>query len=277
MILTLGDRPYRRAQTHRVSQVLGDPLRDGSRATFDHVLLRATLDREQRVDASVRTHEEQQVEERHLVQITCEQAAHRHLEQIARDGGPDPGALEPPSHRARIPLIGAPRHPWGVNGDVLRHPIELHLRQRDRDDREWTDLGNEAPVTARSSLADEEVSALHPCLVRGRPHLPREPEDRIVPGAQPRASAVDRRAIGEMLRPDPAPDAVTRLEHDDGPRALEKSPSGRKSGVSGTDDADVRIDPLGHRGRTVLDSRSSRAFPHESSTFVDVPLLSAVA
>ena len=201
------------------------------------------------------------MEERHLVQITCEQAAHRHLEQIARDGGPDPGALEPPSHRARIPLIGAPRHPWGVNGDVLRHPIELHLRQRDRDDRKWTDLGNEAPVTARSSLADEEVSALHPCLVRGRPHLPREPEDRIVPGAQPRASAVDRRAIGQAVGPDPAPDAIARLEDDDRLPTLAQPPRGREPGVPGTDDADVRIHPLRHATRTVPDCivRASRA------------------
>ena len=88
-------------------------------------------------------HEEQQVEKRHVVQVAGEQAAHRHLEQIAPDGGPDPGTLEVPGHRTLIPFGGALRRPRRFERNVLGHPIELGLRERDRDDREWTDLRNE--------------------------------------------------------------------------------------------------------------------------------------
>ncbi len=125
-------------------------------------------------------HQEQQVQERHVVQVAGEQAAHRHLEQVARDVGADPRTLEPPGDRARVPLRGALRRPRRVERDLLRHPIELHLRQRDRDDGERADLRDEAGVAADAVVVDEEVRALHPRLVGRHAHLRREAEDRVV-------------------------------------------------------------------------------------------------
>ena len=55
-----------------------------------------------------------------------------------------------------------------------------------------------------------------------------------------------------MVRPDPTTDAVTCLEDDDRLAALAQPSGGREPGVPGADDADIRIDPLGHRSRTVL-------------------------
>jgi len=79
-------------------ELLRDALRDRPGAAFDHVLLGATFDGEQVADASVGLHEEQQVQDRHVVQVAGEQAAYRHLEQIAPDGGSDAGTLEVPGH-----------------------------------------------------------------------------------------------------------------------------------------------------------------------------------
>ncbi len=55
-----------------------------------------------------------------------------------------------------------------------------------------------------------------------------------------------------MLGPDPAPDAVTRLEDDHRLRALVQPPRGGEPGVPGADNADVCLDPLRHGCRTVL-------------------------
>src|SRR5207302_127126 len=91
-----------------------------------------------------------------------------------------------------------------------------------------------------------EVGALHPRLVRGHPDLSCEPEDRIVLGPQPRASAVDRRAVGQVMGPDPTPDAVARLEDDDRLPTLAQPTRGGEPGIPGADDADVRLHPLRH-------------------------------
>src|SRR6185503_8441103 len=60
-------------------------------------------------------------------------------------------------------------------------------------------------------------------------------------------------AIRQLMGPDPAPDAVARLEDDDRLASLAQPPRGREPGVPGADDADVGIYPLRHGGRTVLD------------------------
>ena len=103
------------------------------------------------------------------------------------------------------------------------------------------------------------MGPLHPRLVRGHAHLPRQPEDGIVLGAEPRAAAVHRRAVGQVLRPDPAPDAVARLEDDNRLLALSKPAGGGEPGVPGADDAHVRVDLLtGHGGRVIGTHPSGR-------------------
>ena len=167
-------------------------------------------------------------------------------------GGPDAGALEPPRHRTRVPLRSTLRRPRRVDRDVLGHPIDLRLRQRDGDDRERADLGDQARVPACAPAVDEQVGALDPGLVGGDADLAREPEDRVVRGAQPRAAAVDWRTVGQVVGPDPTADAVTCLDDDHRAAALAQPSGGREPGVPGPDDAHIHIDPLGHGNRTVL-------------------------
>src|SRR5206468_10619082 len=110
--------------------------------------------------------------------------------------------------RWRVPRGGRLRAPRGVDGDLPRHPVELHLRPGDGRNRKRTDLRDEAAVTARPSTADQEMVALRPRLVRGGTHLLREPVDRVVSRSEKRASAIDGGAVGHMVCPDATPDAI---------------------------------------------------------------------
>ena len=49
-------------------------------------------------------HEQQQVQERDVVEVTGEQPAHRHLEQVATDRRADARVLEVPGERLLVPL-----------------------------------------------------------------------------------------------------------------------------------------------------------------------------
>jgi hypothetical protein len=49
-----------------------------------------------------------------------------------------------------------------------------------------------------------------------------------------------------VVRPDAPADAIAGFEDDDRLARLAEPPGGREPGVSGTDDADVRIEALGH-------------------------------
>ena len=118
--------------------------------------------------------------------------AHRHLEQVTGDVGADPGALQPRRHRSRVPLRGVLRRPRRFDRDVLGHPIDLQLRERDRDDRERADLRDEARVAASSLLIDEQVRTLHPRLVGRDTDLAGEPKDCVVLWAEPRSTTIDR-------------------------------------------------------------------------------------
>ena len=117
----------------------------------------------------------------------------------------DARVLEPRGDRARVPLGGALRRPRRVERDLLRHAVELQLRQRDRDDRERADLRDEAGVAAGAVAVDEEVRALDPRLVRGHADLAREAEDRVVLRARATRRrgrpACRRRAAAVQMRP----------------------------------------------------------------------------
>ena len=89
----MSDRPDRGVQANRVSKLVGDALGDRTGPAIDHVLLAPTLDGEQCVDASMPPNEEQQMQQRHVVQVAGEQTSYRHLEQVAGDRRSDPRLL----------------------------------------------------------------------------------------------------------------------------------------------------------------------------------------
>ena len=161
-------------------------------------------------------HEEQQVEERHLVQVARHQPAHRHLEQVAGDAAcgsrtrSSHDATECASHSAaRCAVHGA------SSGTCFAIRSSFHCASASVSDGERADLRDQARVAPHAAVVDEEVRALHPRLVRGHAHLAREAEDRVVLRAEPCAAAIDGRAVRAAGGPDPAADPVARLEHDD--------------------------------------------------------------
>ena len=166
-------------------------------------------------------------------QVGRHQAAHRRLEEIARELRADPGFREPRRDRARVPLGRARRGPRRVERDLRGHPVELPLRARERQHREWADLRDQSGVAARASPAHQEMGALHPRLVGGRRPTLSRGEDRVVLRAEPCAAAIDGRAVRERVRPDPAADPIARLEDDDGPSGLAQSMRRREARVPG--------------------------------------------
>ena len=121
-------------------------------------------------------------------------------------------ATERESHSAaRFAVHGA------SSGTLLRHPVDASIcASAMRDDRERADLRDEPGVATRASAVDEEVRALRPRSCRScTPTSSREPEDRVVLRRRATRRRGRRRAVGEVVRPDPAADAVARLEHDD--------------------------------------------------------------
>ena len=132
------------------------------------------------------------------------------------DALPDAAVLDEVAERPAVPFLGALRGPRRLERDLLGHPVDLGLRQRDRGDRERADLRDEPGVPADASTVDEQVRALDVRLVRRDADLGREREHRVVLRPEPRTTAVDGRAVGELLGPDPAADPVPGLEHDDG-------------------------------------------------------------
>ena len=104
-----------------------------------------------------------------------------------------------------------------------------------------------------SISVDEEMRTLDPRLVRRRADLASEPKDRIVLRREPCSTAIDRRPVRELVCPDPAADAVTCFEDDDGLALLAQPPCCSEPCVSRTDDADVCVHPLRHEIRTVVD------------------------
>ena len=118
-------------------------------------------------------------------------------------------------------------------------------------DREWADLRDQPGVATRASVVDQQMCALHPCLVSRDADFACKSEDPIVLRSQPRAATIDGCAIGKLIGPDPPSDAVTGLENDDRLPALGQATCCGEAGVAGTDDTDVRLDPLPHRARTV--------------------------
>ena len=235
-----------RAQPKRPTELVGDPSRDRAGSAVHQVLLRAVLDREQGVDAPVRVGQIQQVEKRRLGQVGRHEAAQRRLEEVASDRRADPRLLEPRRDGPRVPLGRARGGPRGVQRDLPGHLVELPLREREGQHGERTDLRDESGVAARAPLADQEMRALHPRLVGGHAHLAGEAEDRVVPRAEPSAPAIDGRAVGEMVRPDPAAHPVAGLEDDDRLPGLAQPTRRGEAGVSRTDHADVAFHPLGH-------------------------------
>ena len=108
------------------------------------------------------------------------------------------------------------------------------------DDGERADLRDEAGVVTGTPAVDEQVRPRDPRLVRRRAHLVREAEDRVVPRREPRAAAVDRRAVVETLGPDPAADAVARFEDGDRLPGLLQAACRGQPGVPGAHDAHLR-------------------------------------
>ena len=88
-IAVLLHRPDRRAEPHRVAEVVGHALRHRPGPAVDQVLLRPTFDREQRLQAPVGPHEEEEVEEGRVLQVPGEEAPHGHLEQVTGHRGAD--------------------------------------------------------------------------------------------------------------------------------------------------------------------------------------------
>ena len=198
--VALRDQPDGRVEPHRVAELGGDLLRDRTGAAVDEILLRALLDREQVVDAAVRAHEEQQVQERRVVQVAGEEPAHRHLEEVAPDALVDARLLDVLGDRLRVPLDRLLRGPRRVERHLPRHPVDLHLRPGDAQHRERADLRDESRVLQAAVAVDQQMRAVDVGLVRRDADFRREPERRVVVRREPRAAAVDRRAVGERLR-----------------------------------------------------------------------------
>ena len=74
----------------------------------------------------------------------------------------------------------------------------------------------------------------------------------ISTNAEANTAAVDWRAVGQVLGPDPATDAVTCLEDDYRLPALVQPAGGGEPGVPGADDAHVCVDPLTGHGACLL-------------------------
>ncbi len=254
-VLVLVDGPDRRAEVHGVAEGVGHAPGDRAGAPLDQVLLRPVLDREQRVEAAVPAHEEQQVQERRLVERAREQPAHRGLEQVARRRRPDARSLEEPGDRSSIPLGRLRRFPRRLERDVLAHAVDLRLGQRDREHGERADLRYEARVATRLPAGDEQVRTLDPRLVGRHAEFAREPEDGVVPRAEPPAAPIDRAAVGQVEGPDATADAVAGLEHHDGLAGLAEPEGRRQPRVAGAHDAHVRLDARRHRRGTVLGLR----------------------
>ncbi len=216
MVTVLGDRPNGGAEANCVSERLGQALGHEPGAAFHHVLLGSTLDREERVDAAVGPDQEKQMEIGRVVEVTGEQAAHRHVEEVTvppRSGSRSAPATRPPSARP-TPARASPS--TGRRGGPSWRSIEAGLGQSDRGHRHRADLGDQPSVAEHPTPVDEEVGAFHPGLVGGDAEVAGEPEHRIVLRGQPCAAAVHRRAVGEVLCPDPTTDPVAGLEDDDG-------------------------------------------------------------
>jgi hypothetical protein len=247
VVVLLGDRAHRAAQAKRIEELCGHPLRHEARAAVHQALLRAVLDREEGLEAVVPSHEHEQVEERHLVEVAGVEATDRHVEQVAGDLCADARCLEVLADRRRVPLGGPRRRPRLLERHLLGQAVDPPLRPGDRGDGERADLGDETLVRAAPAAADEQVLAGHVRLVDGHPHLRGQSVGGIVLRAQPPATAVDGHAARPLLRPDPPADAVPRLEHGHALTALDQPSSGGQPGVPRADDADVGIHPLGHR------------------------------
>ncbi len=141
-----------------------------------------------------------------LGQAPREQAAHRHVEEVTGDGGPNAGSLHPRGHRARVPCLRSFRRPRGVEGNELGGPVQPSLGERDGGDGEGADLRDEPPVAQQPTVVDEEVGTVDPGLVGGHAEVAGEPEHRLVSRREPRSATVHRRAVGQVLGPDSAAD-----------------------------------------------------------------------
>src|SRR5207244_1491892 len=96
------------------------------------------------------------------------------------------------------------RGPRRVERDLLRDPVELPLRAGDGQHGQRAYLRDEPGVATDAVAVDEQVRALRPRLVRADADFRGERVDAIVVRRQPRATAVDRRAVGEGRSPDAA-------------------------------------------------------------------------
>ena len=160
-----------------------------------------------------------------------------------------PGALEKPGHRARVPLLGALRRPRRLD----RHaawPCGRAWPARGRCVRigERADLGDEAACSAVSGPRRRAGGRRRPrsCRSTRRPRAPARRSRRArAPASRRRDRPACRRAGGRSRcarRRGRAP----RARRPTCP-AWRQAPRGGEPGVSGADDTDVRIDPLGHR------------------------------
>ena len=128
-------------------------------------------------------------------------------------------------------------------------------------DRERADLRDQPRVAAGATVADQEVRALDPRLVRVDADLVREPEDRVVLRREPRAAAIDRRCRRRAAGSRSGRRRGRALRARRPTSRLLQPPRGREPGVPGADDTDVRIDPLGHARRTVHALPTSAGHP----------------
>ena len=240
------------AEVDGLPEVRRHPRRHGAGTTIHEVLLRAVLDREERLQAVVPPHEHQQVQQRDVVEVPCVQPAHRHLEEIAGQPGADAGGLEVLADRLVVPLGRPLGRPRCLERHVLRASVDPPLRQGDRGDGQRADLRDEPGVPVGLVPTHQQVRTGDVGLVGRHPGLGGQRERRVVPGTEPPTAAVDGDVStpgpGEALRPDAPTDAVAGLHDDDRLPRLGEAPGGRQPGVARADDADIGVHPHGHGG-----------------------------
>ena len=157
---------------------------------------------------AVRADQEQEIKQRHVVQIgRCESTLER-PSRTDRDRSSSLDASVPPANEAterESPFLGPPRLvPWGIDRDCLGHPVYPKLGQAIADDSKRADLRSEPLVAASPPLTDEKICTLAPrsCTSTCPPRLAdgTRPSIRSRPGASPVAGVPSERSSSRPCR-----------------------------------------------------------------------------
>ncbi len=109
------------------------------------------------------------------------------------------------------------------------------------------DAGDVAPVAPALPAGGQDIVALDEGGEDGHPHLLGQCPELVVFGTDEAAAHVDGHPTAGRTRPDPAPDAVTRFEDDDGSASLAEPSRCGQPGQAGADDTDIGLSRCGLR------------------------------